>query len=80
MIALLVATLTASSALAALWPLVRAEVPRLEFVMPADSALESRAHKRCRRITIIRIKPQQGTITKGCSSARKRPCVRRRNW
>lgn len=81
MIALLVATLTASSTLAALWPLMRSEVPRFEFVIRGRSEVEP-THKTCRRmtITVIRGTPQPGTITKGCSSARKRPCVRRRHW
>lgn len=81
MIALLVAALTASSTLVALWPLMRSEVPRFEFVMRSRSAPEPTTEKTCRRmqqITIIRNTP--GTVTKGCSSARKRPCVRRRRW
>ncbi|MDP1918426.1 MAG: hypothetical protein Q8L14_19420 [Myxococcales bacterium] len=82
MIALLVAALTASSTLAALWPLMRSEVPRFEFVMREPSAPAPRTqHKACNtRITIIRKTPKPGTVTKGCSSARKRPCVRRRRW
>jgi hypothetical protein len=81
MIALLVAALTASSTLAALWPLMRSEVARFEFVMRARADAEPTPHKTCRRmVTVIRNTPQPGTITKGCSSARKRPCVRRRHW
>lgn len=81
MIPLLVAMLTASSTFAALWPLMRSEVPRFEFVMRAPSETKTRPHKACStRITIIRNTPKPGTVTKGCSSARKRPCVRRRHW
>jgi hypothetical protein len=79
MIALLVATLTASSTLAALWPLVRSEAPRFEFVMRGRSTADATALKTCRRIVVIRA-PPPGTVTKGCSSARKRPCGRRRHW
>ena len=82
MIPLFVAMLTASSTFAALWPLMRSEVPRFEFVMRSRSAVEPTTQKTCRRmqqITIIRT-PKPGTVTKGCSSARKRPCVRRRHW
>lgn len=81
MIPLLVAMLTASSTFAALWPLMRSEVPRFEVVRreyPDSTLAGSRAC--ARRITVIRTIPQRGTITKGCSSARKRPCVRRRHW
>lgn len=72
MMAVLVALLTASSAFAAVWPLMEREVRST----PAATAL-SRA---CRRITIIKVQPQRGTVQQGCSSARKRPCVRRRYW
>lgn len=67
MMAMLVALLTASSTFAAVWPLVREA--------PATSALT----RACRRITIIKA-PPRGAVQQGCSSARKRACVRRRYW
>ena len=81
MIALLVAMLTASSTFAALWPLMRSEVPRFEVVRREFSDAPPASSRACsRRITVIRNIPKPGTVTKGCSSARKRPCVRRRLW
>lgn len=80
MIAVLVAVLSASSALAALWPLVRAEGPTFALVFrsgAADSPPPA-ASKGCRRVQII--KAPRGRVTQGCSSARKRPCLRRRAW
>lgn len=70
MMAVLVALLTASSTFAAVWPLMEREV------LPASTALT----RACRRITIIKTLPQRGTVQQGCSSARKRACVRRRYW
>jgi|JI8StandDraft_1071087.scaffolds.fasta_scaffold456973_2 hypothetical protein len=68
MMAVLVALLTASSTFAAVWPLMREA--------PASAALT----RACRRITIIKVLPPRGTVQQGCSSARKRACVRRRYW
>ncbi|MBM4778342.1 MAG: hypothetical protein GQE15_11625 [Archangiaceae bacterium] len=76
MMALLVALLTASSTFAAVWPLMEREVPALLKGVPASTALT----RACHRITIIKTLPQRGTVQQGCSSARKRPCVRRRYW
>lgn len=74
MMAVLVALLTASSTFAAVWPLMQREVPSLLRGAPGPAALT----RACRRIIII--KPQRGTVQQGCSSARKRPCVRRSTW
>ncbi|MBL8918237.1 MAG: hypothetical protein JNJ54_05215 [Myxococcaceae bacterium] len=78
MIATLVALVTATSTFAAVFPLIRAETPsaRASAGQAADELPPRRA---CRRITIIK-KPAAGTVTQGCSSSRKRPCVRRRYW
>ncbi|MDP3238166.1 MAG: hypothetical protein Q8S33_19085 [Myxococcales bacterium] len=82
MIALIVAALTASSTLAALWPLMRSDLPRLDLVRRSPSPVVHAPHKarRFTTITVIRTTPKPGAVTKGCSSARKRPCVRRRLW
>lgn len=81
MIPLLVAMLTASSTFAALWPLMRSEVPRFEVARRVYAEAPPASSRACmRNITIIRNTPKPGTVTKGCSSARKRPCVRRRHW
>lgn len=75
MMAVLVALLTASSTFAAVWPLMEREVPALLKSVPASTALT----RACRRIT-IKVLPQRGSVQQGCSSARKRACVRRRYW
>ncbi|MDX2012186.1 MAG: hypothetical protein SFW67_18470 [Myxococcaceae bacterium] len=84
MMALLVAVLTASSAVAALWPLVQAPRPVAAFqgVMEDGGATPRttvvRRRQGCRRIPIIVRKP--GEVQKGCSSARRKPCTPRRRW
>lgn len=80
MIAALVALLTAGSTFAAIFPIMRAEAPRLGFVLRGVAESRARTEKACRRIVIVKTPPPRGTVTHGCSSARKRPCVRRRYW
>jgi hypothetical protein len=81
MMALLVAVLTASSAFAAVWPLVHpgggAQV-RSTQTEDRTTLTVTRRRQGCRRIPIIVRKP--GEVTKGCSSARKRPCAPPRRW
>ena len=83
MMALLVAVLTASSALAALWPLVHTSKPASFQVVVEDWSQRPgpavvRRRQGCRRIPIVVRKP--GEVQKGCSSARQRPCAPRRRW
>ena len=73
MTAILVALLTASSTFAALWPAIEADVePVVEEVQPRRAG--------CRSMIIRGSPPPRGTVRKGCSSARGRPCARRRGW
>jgi hypothetical protein len=81
MMALFVAVLTASSAFVAVWPLVHsvgAAQVRSTQVEDGTTSTVSRRRQGCRRISIIVRKP--GEVTKGCSSARKRPCTPPRRW
>jgi hypothetical protein len=79
MIAALVALLTATTTFAAVFPLMRAEAQRHGLVVRGALASTARLEKACRTIVIVK-RPRPGTVTQGCSSARKRPCVRRRYW
>lgn len=78
MIAALVALLTATTTFAAVFPLIRADGPGARTVVSQSTDAE-RSRRVCRRIILIK-KPTPGTVTQGCSSTRKRPCVRRRYW
>lgn len=80
MIAALIAVLTATSTFAAVFPLMRGEAHRVGVVARGALASTARLEKACRRIMIVKPKPAPGTVTQGCSSARRRPCIRRRSW
>lgn len=77
MMAILVAVLTASTTFVAVFPFMKAQAPRVAQLMGRSPVIELGVSKACRRIELIR-KPPRGTVVQGCSSARKRPCPRRR--
>jgi hypothetical protein len=77
MMAILVAVLTASTTFAAVFPFMKAQGPRVAQLMRKSAAIELGVSKACRKIEIIK-RPPRGTVVQGCSSARKRPCPRRR--
>jgi hypothetical protein len=79
MMALLVAVLTTSSAVAALWPLVTPVATRqLVFEDWSEGPRAVKRRQGRRPITIIKRRP--GEVHQGCSSRRKRPCAKRRHW
>jgi hypothetical protein len=81
MMALLVALLTTSSAVAALWPLVTPVATRQLVVEDWSQGAPPAVKRRqgCRRINIV-VRPKPGEVQQGCSSVRKRPCAKRRHW
>lgn len=79
MIALMVALLTAGSTFAAVFPLVTSQAPKVAQLMGKQPVVQVGVGKVCRRITLIKA-PPRGVVVQGCSSARKRPCPRRRWW
>jgi hypothetical protein len=84
MMALLVAVLTASSALVAVWPLVQGArvtgvVQVSEPAAGASPVTVTRRRQGCRRVSII-VTRKPGEVQQGCSSARKRPCPKPRRW